>query len=69
MAQGDTPVPGPSRSESFIAQQRHLDTPAILRGETAETGVTLDEREKNDETNQMSHNPQGINGLRLVSST
>ena len=31
--------------------------------------MTRGEREKNDETNPISYNPQGINGLRLVSST
>ena len=46
-----------------------LDTLAILKGETAETGVTLDEREKDDETNPISHNPLGINALPEASRT
>ena len=46
-----------------------LDTLAILKVGTAATGATLDEREKEYETNPISHNPQGINGLQLVSST
>ena len=37
---------------------------AILKGETAETGITLDERQ-NGETNPISHNQLAINGLRL----
>ena len=31
--------------------------------------MTLDEREKNDETNPISHNPQGISALPEASRT
>ena len=62
-----------SGSKKMVANRHRptktLDTPAILKRGTAETGMTLGEREKNDETNPISYNPQGINGLRLVSGT
>ena len=63
MAQGDTPVPGPSRSESCIAQPGHLTRYLYLKGETAKTGITLDDEEKN-ETKPISHNLFTINSLR-----
>ena len=35
----------------------------MLKGEIAETDMTLDEREKNDETNPISRNPLVVKEL------
>ena len=35
IAQGDTLLPGPTQSQSFIARQKHLTQPAILKREEA----------------------------------
>ena len=44
MAQGDTLVPRPEWKPIVHRPTKTLDTLAILKGETAETGMTLDER-------------------------
>ncbi len=50
-------IPGASRSGSFIAQRRTLDTLAMLKGGTLRTAASHSTTEKVDQTNPISQNP------------